>query len=166
MTTHGARPLDLQKSMSSTSELRAAERFFHEQIPLTRAMGLRVARNDENGFTVEAPVALNYNHLHTAFGGSINAVATLAGYGLLWLQLRDVKVDLLIAQSSIKFLRPVRETITAICKRPSPEVLDTFGGTVREAGKARITLRVSVEENGVAAAKFEATFVALTRFRR
>jgi thioesterase domain-containing protein len=61
--------------------LRAAEKFLHEQIPITRAMGLRVVANDGNGFVVEAPVALNSNHLRTAFGGSINAVATLAAYG-------------------------------------------------------------------------------------
>ena len=52
-------------------------------------MGVRVVAHDENGFIVEAPVALNSNHLRTAFGGSINAVATLAAYGLLWLELRE-----------------------------------------------------------------------------
>ncbi len=69
--------------------LRQAENFFHEKIPLTRAMDVRVVTDDEHGFAVEAPVGPNRNHLHTAFGGSINAVATLAGYGFLWLQLRD-----------------------------------------------------------------------------
>ncbi|MEY2577213.1 MAG: hypothetical protein QOI49_37, partial [Verrucomicrobiota bacterium] len=44
-------------------------------------MGVRVVANDESGFVIEAPVAFNSNHLRTAFGGSINAVATLAAYG-------------------------------------------------------------------------------------
>ncbi len=65
--------------MSAIDTLREAENYFHDQIPLTRAMGLRVVACDQNQFVVEAPVSLNSNHLQTAFGGSINAVATLAG---------------------------------------------------------------------------------------
>ncbi len=151
--------------MTPTSELRAAEEFFHRQIPLTRAMGVRVTADDERGFSVEAPVALNYNHLHTAFGGSINAVATLAGYGLLWMELRETTAHLLIAGSAIRFLRPVRETISATCVRPAAEKLASFQATLRETGKARIALRVRVEENGEAAAEFQATFVAVAEFQ-
>src|SRR4051812_40651112 len=104
--------------MEPTDPLRAAEEFFHAKIPLTRAMGLRVVPDAVHGFAIEASVALNYNHLHTAFGGSINAVATLAGYGLLWLELRDTNAHVVVAESSIRFLRPVRQVIRAICVRP------------------------------------------------
>ena len=69
--------------------LRATENFFHDKIPLTRAMGIRVVADDRHRFAIEAPVGLNHNHLQTAFGGSINAVATLAGYGFLWLEVRE-----------------------------------------------------------------------------
>src|SRR5436305_2493288 len=111
-----------------------AEKFLHEQIPITRAMGLRVVANDESGFTVEAPVALNSNHLRTAFGGSINAVATLAAYGFLWMELNDATAHVVVAESSIRFLRPVRETIRATCFRPDQTSLATF----RKKRKARI----------------------------
>jgi thioesterase domain-containing protein len=137
-----------------------AERYFHEQIPLTRAMGVRVVTNDETGFTVEAPVALNSNHLRTAFGGSINAVATLAAYGLLWLELRQPGVHVVVAESSIRFLRPVRETIRAVCRRPATEELHAFRARFSGEGKARITLQVEVSENGQTAAAFEGCFVA------
>src|SRR5207237_1478847 len=106
--------------------LAAAEKFLHEQIPITRAMGLRVIANDESGFVVEAPVALNSNHLRTAFGGSINAVATLAAYGFLWLELNDPGAHVVVAESSIRFLRPVHETIHAICLRPGRDELAAF----------------------------------------
>ena len=78
------------------------EKYFHEQIPITRAMGVRVVAHDENGFVIEAPVALNSNHLRTAFGGSINAIATLAAYGLLWLELREQDAHVVVAESSIQ----------------------------------------------------------------
>jgi thioesterase domain-containing protein len=140
--------------------LSAAERFFHEQIPITRAMGLRVIAHDETGFVVEAPVALNSNHLRTAFGGSINAVATLAAYGLLWLELNDAAVHVVVAESSIRFLRPVRETIRAMCLRPTSGELAAFHTQFTEKRKARIGLRVRVIEAGETAAEFEGTFVA------
>src|SRR6478672_5524779 len=137
-----------------------AEKFLHEQIPITRAMGLRVVANDENGFTVEAPVALNSNHLRTAFGGSINAVATLAGYGFLWMELNEAAAHVVVAESSIRFLKPVRETIRATCVRPDPGSLATFRNQFSEKRKARINLRVHVTEAGEIAAEFEGRFVA------
>jgi thioesterase domain-containing protein len=146
--------------MASASALLGAEKYFHEQIPITRAMGLRVVANDQNGFVIEAPVALNSNHLRTAFGGSINAVATLAAYGFLWLELNDASAHVVVAQSSIRFLRPVRETVRAICLRPSPGELAAFHSQFAAKGKARIILQVKVVEAGATAAEFEGSFVA------
>ena len=147
--------------MKSSAQLRETEEFLHIQIPLTRAMGIRVVRHPA-GFAVEAPVALNYNHLHTAFGGSINSVATLAGYTFLWLELRHAAAHLVILESSIRFVRPIRERIQAFCIEPEPEQLAAFGAALRREGKARIKLDVRVEEDGELAARFAATFVALT----
>jgi thioesterase domain-containing protein len=160
-------PLDMTKKRATPAvsnlvddRLRAAEKFLHEQIPITRAMGLRVVAHDEKGFVVEAPVALNSNHLRTAFGGSINAVATLAAYGFLWLELDDAAIHVVVAESSIRFLRPVRETIRAICLDPAPDELAAFQSQFAEKGKARITLHVKVTEAGETAAEFEGIFVA------
>ena len=148
--------------MTEESAFRKTQAYFHEQIPITRAMGVRVVANDENGFVIEAPVALNSNHLRTAFGGSINAVATLAAYGFLWLELNDASVHVVVAESSIRFLRPVRETIRAVCRRPAAEDLAAFQDQFAAKRKARITLRVNMIEAGETAAEFEGTFVART----
>jgi thioesterase domain-containing protein len=136
--------------MPPLERLREAEEFFHEKIPLTRAMAVRVLSHARDSFAVEAPVAVNHNHLHTAFGGSINAVATLAAYAFLWLELRDSTVEIVVAESAIRFRAPVRETILA-----------SFQAALSAKGKARITLHVRVEENNVVAAEFTGTFVAL-----
>jgi thioesterase domain-containing protein len=140
--------------------LHEAEKFLHEQIPITRAMGLRVVAHDENGFVVEAPVALNSNHLRTAFGGSINAVATLAAYGFLWVELNEAAAHVVVAESSIRFLRPIREMIRATCLRPDAGSLATFRNEFLAKRKARIKLRVNVTEAGEKAAEFDGSFVA------
>ena len=126
-------------------------------------MGVRVVSSDDNGVAVEAPVALNSNHLRTAFGGSINAVATLAAYGFLWLELHEPAAHVVVAESSIRFLRPVRETIRAVCAKPGPDEWKTFREQFESAGKARIKLRVKVVEAEQAAAEFEGTFVARSK---
>lgn len=123
-------------------------------------MGVRIVSDGDNGFAVEAPVLLNSNHLRTAFGGSINAVATLAAYGFLWMELRDPAAHVVVAESSIRFLRPVRETIRAVCRRPEPDAWTNFQTKFKDAGKARINLRVGVVEAGETAAEFEGIFVA------
>ncbi|MFL6521124.1 MAG: YiiD C-terminal domain-containing protein [Chthoniobacterales bacterium] len=146
--------------MDRSETLARAEKFLHEQIPITRAMGLRVVANDKNGFVVEAPVALNSNHLRTAFGGSINAVATLAAYGFLWMELNEAAAHVVVAESSIRFLRPVRETIRATCCRPDAKPLAAFRDQFAAKRSARITLRVHVTEAGETAAEFEGRFVA------
>src|SRR3954463_13065199 len=130
--------------MDASAPLLKAEKFLHEQIPITRAMGLRVVANDENGFTVEAPVALNSNHLRTAFGGSINAVGTLAAYGFLWMELNDAAAHVVVAESSIRFLRPVREAIRATCPRPEPSSLVSSRHQFAGKEKARIPPQVKV----------------------
>lgn len=139
--------------------------FFHRKIPLTRSMGVRVVSDDATGFAVEAPVSLNHNHLHTAFGGSINAIATLAGYGFLWFELRAEDVELVVAESSIRFIAPIRETIRAVCRSVETELLAQFKADLAVNGKARTRLHVRVEENGALAADFSGAFVALRKTR-
>jgi thioesterase domain-containing protein len=79
---------------------------------------------------------------------------------LLWLELREQDAHVVVAESSIRFLRPVRETIRAICLRPDPEKWVAFQATFGDKGRARIALRVEVAEEGQTAAEFDGIFVA------
>ncbi|HMJ06751.1 MAG TPA: YiiD C-terminal domain-containing protein [Chthoniobacterales bacterium] len=149
--------------MTTANPLLELEEFLHQRIPLTRAMGLRAVESSDRGLVVAAPVALNRNHLGTAFGGSINAVATVAGYGLLWLALRNEAADMVVRDSAIRYIRPIHETIRAVCARPGEDEWRAFKTAFGARGKARISLRVRIEEADRVAAEFEGTFVALRR---
>jgi len=146
--------------MSSEAVLQQAEEYFHREIPITRAMGIRVTKSDEEQFIVEAPVALNSNHLRTGFGGSINAVTTLAGYGLLWSALQRQGVHIVVAESSIQFVRPIHQTIRAVCLRPEAEAWLAFHNRLESKGQASISLTVTVVEEGKVSAEFKGIFVA------
>lgn len=142
-------------------DLKATEAYFHREIPITAAMGIRVESYDASRLVLAAPLDFNHNHLGTAFGGSIAAVATLAGYGFLWLELADSKIHLVVRDSHITYRRPVRREIRAICHRPPAEEMEHFRALLQRQQRSRVRLRVTVEEDGEVAAELEGTFVAL-----
>jgi thioesterase domain-containing protein len=143
------------------SSARRIQELLHGKLPITRAMGVRVAEYDGRRLVLSAPLAENVNHLGTAFGGSLNALAVLSGYGLLWLELRDDECHIVIRESSISYERPVRGEIRASCSLPEAEVLAEFKRTLQQKGRARIALAATIEDEGVTAVRFRGTFVAL-----
>jgi thioesterase domain-containing protein len=142
-------------------DLAETERFFHGKIPLTKAMGVRVESHDSGGLVLTAPLDANHNHLGTAFGGSLAALATLAGYGLLWLELGDRNAHIVIRRSELDYRHPVTGPLRAICRKPPEAELAAFRTTFAKAGKARIRLEVTVEEAGRVCMTFVGTFVAI-----
>ncbi len=141
--------------------MRDAERFLHRQIPLTRMMQVSVENDDGGEVTLSAPLAENHNHLGTAFGGSLAALAMLAGYAWLWLELRDRAAHIVISESTLKFRRPVRGTLRATCERPDEETLAAFRAAFAANGKARLQLRIRIPTNdGETAVEFSGTYVA------
>lgn len=139
----------------------ALERMFHEKIPITRAMGVSVVGWDAEGLRLTAPLEPNHNHLGTAFGGSLAAIATLAGYGLVWLELDDPEAHVVVRDSAVRYRKPVRNDIRVVARRPESHVIDAFREAYARDGRARMLLEVSVEGDGEPAVEFTGTFVAL-----
>lgn len=140
--------------------LRETEQYLHQQIPLTKALGVRLEM-DGPRLVVIAPLEPNHNHLGTAFGGSLSAIATLAGYVQLWLMLEDRTAHVVVRESHIHYRVPVRGVIRAICQAPAPESVDGFRRHFAQKNKARLQLTVTVEENGQTCVEFTGEFVAL-----
>lgn len=169
----------------SAADLRATTEFLHAQIPITQAMGVRVESYDAaGGLLLTAPLEANHNHLGTAFGGSLSALCTLAGYGLLWMMLEEGEeeegkrgkgkeksgggdavqapdVHVVVRDSAIRYLRPVTGDIRVVCHRPAETEVEAFFARFRAAGKARLALNCTVSEGGVTCVDFTGTFVAV-----
>ncbi|HEV7890471.1 MAG TPA: YiiD C-terminal domain-containing protein [Pyrinomonadaceae bacterium] len=137
------------------------QELLHAKIPITRAMGVKVEDYDGERLVLSAPLGANINHLGTAFGGSLNALAVLSGYGLLWLELQDTECHIVIRESSISYDHPVRGELRATCVRPHAEAVAEFKRTFHERGRARITLTATIEDEGVTCVRFRGTFVAM-----
>lgn len=146
--------------------LDALEATLHRDIPLTRAMGVTVAGFDATGLTLRAPLAPNLNHKHTAFGGSLATLATLAGWGLLQLLLREhPPVTVVIQESTVSYLHPVTTDFEARCALPPPDALHRFRRMLDRRGVARIGLDVTIPSGNEIAVRFHGQFVAFDRRR-
>lgn len=152
---------DSSGPMIPSTLLADTERFLHEQIPLSKAMGVTLESYDETQIVLSAPLEPNHNHLGTAFGGSLAAIATLSGYSLLWLLLGNPQAHIVVRSSSISYQRPVTGRIRAICEAPDSSLIQSFHAHFRKAGKARIPLRVTIEEEGLPCVIFDGVFVAI-----
>src|SRR6476646_8042129 len=96
------------KMTFTTDDLRALQAVLDHDIPISAALGLKVAGFDAGTLRLAAPLAPNINHKDTAFAGSLNAVLTLAGWSLLWLIARSagMPAKVVIQDSAIRYLRP------------------------------------------------------------
>jgi thioesterase domain-containing protein len=140
---------------------RETEAFLHEQIPLTRAMAVAVRSWDGRELHLTAPLGPNHNHLGTAFGGSLSALATLAGYSLLWLLLGSREAHIVIRESKIRYRRPVRGELHAVCRHPGETAWAAFAEQFGGTGKASLTLAAQIVEAGEVCVEFSGEFVAL-----
>ena len=151
-------------STASASPLDDLERKLREEIPLARAMDLRVADYDGQALTLAAPLPPNINDKGCAFGGSLASLMTLAGWGLVRLQLqaRGSDADVYVADSSIRYLAPVWGDFGAIARPVEGESFDAFFETLLARGRARIGIVCEVPlPDGTAAASLAARFVAI-----
>ncbi len=140
------------------------EAFLHDKIPLTKAMGLRVAESSAERLVLEAPLAPNKNHLGTAFGGSLHALPTLACYAALWTLLREAGVDghVVVKRSQAYYRQPVEGALRAVCERPAAARVEEFMRDLDRHKKARMELAAVVAgANGKPAVEFSGGFVAV-----
>lgn len=141
------------------------EDLFHTEIPLTAHMGVQVVHYDRHNIELTAPLAPNVNDKGTGFGGSISAMLTLAGWGLLHLNAaeRDIECDIVIHKGQIEYLRPVYEDFTARCGIGESGGLADFFNRLQHRGHARIQLRSVVLADGEEAAVFDSSYVAVLK---
>lgn len=132
-------------------------------MPVTQRLGVRLAGVRHGAVHLTAPFAANTNHAGTAFAGSLNAIATLSGWATVWLLLREreIPAQVVIQDSSVRYLRPVTGDFEAACAPPSHEAVTHLVESVTRRGKGRIELAISVHDHQGEAVQFRGRYVAL-----
>src|SRR5438445_9511868 len=123
------------------------EAYLCKHIPLTQAMGIQVQQASLDKVILFAPFANNINHKKTVFGGSLHAVATLACWSLLYVNIKEAgseHVQIVITKSDVEYLAPVDADFTAECVMPDTAVWQRFLKMLHAKGKARIHLAAKI----------------------
>ena len=152
----------------SPERLRALENALHTDIPLTRVMEVRVLRFDQDGLTLGAALTPNLNHKNTAFGGSLNSLATLACWAMAQLLCTEDDsqgITVVIQDSEVQFLKPVTQDFQAVCPLPAPAIMQKFLHTLERKGRARLELTSYIYAKAELALRFSGQFVAYQRER-
>jgi thioesterase domain-containing protein len=141
--------------------------YLMQHVPLVRAMKVRVSDFDTRGVTLSAPLPPNVNDKGTAFGGALASILSLSGWALCYLLLeeRSVKADLVIADSTIQYLKPVHESITVICSMPEAAAVEGFFDSMRDRGKASWILNAEAKTGGETNATFRGRYAAIRSAR-
>jgi len=138
------------------------ERVLLSEIPLTRALGLRVEQAGPNLVRLAFPLEPNHNHKQTAFGGSLYAALVTAGWSLAWCLLNEkgIKAQIVIASGRERFIRAVTSDFTAECLADAAEV-ELALAELASRGKARLRLKATVWCQGEACVEFDGTYALL-----
>lgn len=139
------------------------ERYLHEHIPISAAMGVQVADAEESAVRLHAPLDLNINHRSTVFGGSAAAIAILAGWSLLHLRLGFLgqASRIVIQRSSIDYEEPIDGDFDAIALAPGAEEWSRFMRMLERRGRGRIDIRIELRLRGERVGQCTGTYVVL-----
>lgn len=155
-------------NLAKSELLQQLQRTMHAEIPLTSAIGIRAVAYDRAGLRLCAPLAQNINDKGTVFSGSLNAVMTLTGWGLIWLLLQEQQLDgaIVIQDSTIKYLQPVRRDFVACGHMPEYSEIEQFQSTLRRRGCARVSVQAEIWEDGSVRVAFTGRYVIDLRQQR
>lgn len=127
---------------------RALEARWHEEIPISAAMGIAVEAFDGAGLRVRAGLAPNVNVHGTVFAGSLFSLASLCGWGLVYLKLleRGQAASIVFVEGRLRCDQPARTDISAAAAWTS--AAEWALAALSREGRCRIVLDVDVEAGG------------------
>lgn len=161
------RHFSMKKTLTPATEhllalAQTLQQTWHQTMPLSKAMNMEVNYYNQLALQCSCDYAFNQNIHHTMFAGSIYTLATLSGWGWLYLQLAQEKLtgDIVLADADIQYLTPING--------PAYSYLDTdmvVGNiaVIKRNKKARFTVKVAIYCGDKIAATFEGQYAILPK---
>ncbi|WP_413731569.1 fatty acid biosynthesis protein FabY [Sodalis sp. RH20] len=133
---------------------------WYQHIPLSEKMGVRISQYTGQKFMTTMPETGNQNPHHTLFAGSLFSLATLTGWGLIWLLLRERQLGgtIILADAHIRYLTPVTGRPCAVADLGS---LSGDLDRLARGRKARVQLEVELFGNEDKGAIFKGVYLVL-----
>lgn len=135
--------------------------YLHDNIPMTRNMGIEVQSLSTNEVKLRAPISLNVNHMRSAFGGSVDSLFLTAGWTYIRLLTDHFEPLPLIVGSKAQttYQRPITRDFSARIVIPSKKEVKKFLKEYEKNGRANISLDAVIEDNGKTYAVFTGDYV-------
>lgn len=154
--------------MEAVSKEEALEslRNYTRSLPPLAAIQARVEVYDGHRLRLAAPLAANVNDKGSAFGGSMTSLMTYAGWGLVILQLQQagVRADVFVADSTVRYLRPLYADLHAEAVLAPEQSWELFLATLAQRGRARIHLQARIiQAEGETMADLVGRYVAIAK---
>ncbi|WDE11197.1 bifunctional GNAT family N-acetyltransferase/thioesterase [Thalassomonas haliotis] len=153
LQAHNAHQFSLADELQTT---------WHQTIPMSRAMDIRVCFYDGQEIITHCDPDFNKNLHHTMFAGSIYTLATLTGWGYVYMQLREqgLEGDIVLAEGNIRYRAPIKGPAYA---RTSAQLACGDISPLSQGRRARFQLEVRVGCGDETAASFTGSYVVLPK---
>lgn len=166
--THVATRIMASSSPTETA-LEELERLIVEEMPITQHLEFSLATDEDGRLRASAPLQPNANHMGSAFGGSLSMLATVTGWAMMHQVVQDAvedmkrRVEVIIQESDIEYMRPVYENISVVCEPPDEDALERFQQMLDRWGRARLDLKCKIDAAGERAVTFIGRYVAMAK---
>jgi len=133
---------------------------WHQTIPLSKAMNIEISYYDGEQLMTHCDGDFNKNLHNTMFAGSIYTLATLSGWGWVYLQLQQLQLkgDIVLAEANIKYQAPITGIGYAIV---SVDSVEGDFNRLKQGRNARINLTAHLYSGDKIAATFTGSYVVL-----
>ena len=141
--------------------MKSLVRYLRAQVPMATGIDLRPGPVTARTVALWMPLGPNVNDKGTAFAGSLASLCTVAGWAAVCLECREagIAVDVAATEGRIRYARPVTaREVYAECRRPDAVDRDRFLSLLLETARARLTLTVHVEADGLVAVRYQGTY--------
>lgn len=154
-------------SQDKNNQAQALQDIWHDTIPLSKAMNLRIGHYDSTKLVTVCDAEFNKNLHHTMFAGSIYTLATLTGWGWVYLALKakgrlqsNLDGDIVLAEANIRYHSPIKGL--AYGQVAQENVLGTFDNLLQDK-KARINLVAHIYCGENIAATFKGSYFIILK---
>jgi len=133
---------------------------WHKTIPMSNAMNIEITHYDNQVLLTTCDLDFNKNLHNTMFAGSLYTLATLTGWGWVYLQQQQYKVsgDIVLADAKIRYHHPLKGVAYA-----KVNIHDTHGDitVVSDGNKAKYDITVTIGCGDKVCATFSGLYVVI-----
>jgi len=134
----------------------------HNEIPLTKVMGINIEKYDEKELITTAPLNININDKGTAFGGSLSTMTIISSWSLCWLISQELGFDsknIVVIKNENKYSKPVTRDIICHTLKPSESEIALLKKKLETKKSASIKITSQIIEDDETCVEFTGFYV-------